>query len=135
MAAGRTGMDFSFWVRSVSGSGVWRLIERVKLPWVRVRGDDDWLVGSAAGMVREEDEADGWGDEGGVEDEEEDVAVVEGLLWPPTTGTVRVSGAEMLAAMAGPAVVDRWETRRWLSLTSTPGVDRRKEAASLAQAE
>ena len=41
----------------------------------------------------------------------------------------------ILAASAGPAVVERWPRRRWLRRTSTPGVDRRKVAASWAQEE
>ena len=40
MAAGLIGIAFSFCVLSVSGSGVSRLMESVKLPWVRLRGGD-----------------------------------------------------------------------------------------------
>ena len=46
MADGRIGTDFSFCVRSASGSGVrlCLLMERVKLPWVvRVTADVAWL--------------------------------------------------------------------------------------------
>ena len=129
IAAGRTGTDFSFWLRSLSGSGVCRRMERVKLPWVTVSGTDE-VGGLGSGSGGLETVAGGeigkvGRGEGGGENRR--------VRWG-SGGRLRERGA-ILAAMAGPAVEDRWPSRRWLNRTSTPGVERRKVAASWAQDE
>ena len=127
MAAGLIGIAFSFCVLSVSGSGVSRLMESVKLPWVRLRGGDlstSLLVAGGDGEEKVGTENEEVGGEAGGEN-------CLCLCWR-AGGMVRERGG-MLAAMAVAAVVLRWENNLWLTLTSTSGTESRKVAASWAQ--
>ena len=104
-------------------------MERVKLPWVRVRGGDlsgSLLEAGGEGEVKVGTEKEEVGGEAGGEN-------CLGLWWMGG-GMVRERGG-MLAAMAVAAVEERWERSLWLTLTSTSGTESRKVAASWAQLE
>ena len=110
MAAGLMGLRASvlearFCALSCRGGGVLRRIERVREAWVRAGGG-----GEGAAWGGEEGGEEG---RGGRERERE-------------------RGGKLLAR-AEDAEEERWERRRWDSRTSTPGEERRKEAASWAQ--
>ena len=104
MAAGLMGIAFSFCVLSASGSGVCRLMERVKLPWVRVKGGDLsgslLVVAGGEGEVKVGTEKEEVGGEAGGEN-------CLGLWW--TGGGMLRERGGMLAAMAVAAVEERWE--------------------------
>ena len=105
-------------------------MERVKLPWVTVRGGDLsgslLVVAGGEGVVKVGTEKEEVGGEAGGEN-------CLGLWWMGG-GMLRERGG-MLAAMAVAAVEERWERSLWLTLTSTSGTERRKVAASWAQLE
>ena len=103
MAAGLIGIAFSFCVLSVSGSGVSRLMESVKLPWVRLSGGDlstSLLVAGGEGEEKVGTENEEVGGEAGGEN-------CLCLCW--RAGGMLSDSGGMLAAMAVAAVVLRWE--------------------------